>query len=89
MLKGHHVQTPGNLFSIANIPLSPSLTDALAYERSRELVSLTLDPRPLDRLIIVATPKRHFSPAVCDDDIAFGGIAVALYSHFVLVFGCH
>jgi hypothetical protein len=69
--------------------VSERLTDALAYECFRELVNLTLDPRPLDRLIIVATPKRHFSPAVCDDDIAFGGIAVTLDPHFAIVFGGH
>jgi hypothetical protein len=35
------------------------------------LIGLAFDPGPLDRLIVVATPKRHCIASKKDDDITF------------------
>jgi PIN domain nuclease of toxin-antitoxin system len=51
-------------------------------EPACNLVGLAFHPRPFDRLIIVATPKRHFSAVDSDDNFALANIAVTSDPHF-------
>ena len=53
---------------------SPLCTLRLGEDREviGESIGFALDLRPFNGLAVVSTPKRHFSPAEHDDDIAFG-----------------
>jgi hypothetical protein len=52
---------------------------ALYSEAACNVIGLTFDPCPFDRLGVVATPERHFFAAEGDDDIAIGDIVVTSY----------
>jgi hypothetical protein len=53
------------------------------------LVGLAFDSGPLDRLIVVATPKRHCVAPKKDDDITFRNAVVASYTNFGRMGGNH
>jgi hypothetical protein len=62
---------------------------AFYSEPACNFIGLAFDPCPLDCLVIVATPERHFLAADGDDNIALGEIAVTSYPHFGSMFGDH
>lgn len=56
-------------------------------ETAVDLVGLALEASPLDCLVIVTAPERHFFAANGDDNIALGSSAVPSYPHFGGMFG--
>jgi hypothetical protein len=54
---------------------------AFYSEPLRDLVRLALDSSPSDGLVVIATPKRQFSPSKNDDDIALRGTVVSSYAN--------
>jgi hypothetical protein len=72
--------------------------DALASSLARlalygkpvcNLIDLAFDSGPLDRLIVVATPKRHCVAPKRNDDITFGNAVVAPYTNIGRLGGDH
>jgi hypothetical protein len=72
--------------------------DALASSLARlalygkpvcNLIDLAFDSGPLDRLIVVATPKRHCPAAKKDDNLTFASTIVASYTNFGRMRGNH
>ena len=53
------------------------------------LIGLAFDSGPLDRLIVVAAPKRHCVAPKRDDDITFRNAVVAPYTNFGGLGGDH
>jgi hypothetical protein len=56
---------------------------------TRNLIGLAFDSSPLDRLIVVAAPKRHCVAPKSDDDITFRNAVVAPYTNFGRMVGNH
>ena len=62
---------------------------ALYGKPACNLIGLAFVSGPLDRLIVVAAPKRHCVAPKRDDDITFRNAVVASYTYFGGVFGDH
>jgi hypothetical protein len=62
---------------------------ALNGKPACNLIGLALDTRPIDRLIVVAAPKRHCVAPKRDDDITFRNAVVAPYMNFGRMGGDH
>jgi len=55
----------------------------------RNLIGLAFDAGPIDRLIVVPTPKRHCLAPKKDEDITFRNALVASYTDFGRMGGDH
>jgi hypothetical protein len=70
--------------------LPNSLVRLMVYRKPVcNFIGLAFDSGPLDRLIVVATPKRHCLAPKKDDDITFTNTVVASYMNFGRMDGDH
>ena len=78
-----------------HLPLDGSLPSnlvrlmALYAKPVCNLIGLAFDSGPLDRLIVIATPKRHCVAPKKDDDITFRNTIVATHTNFGRMGGGH
>jgi hypothetical protein len=77
-----------------HLPLDGSLPNSLVRlmlygKPACNLIGLAFDSGPLDRLIVVAAPKRRCVAPKRDDDITFGNAVVAPYTNFGRMVGNH